>query len=195
MKYNLLHMIQVPSTSLWTDSLGLRIKTVLMREQTLKCGWTRKPQLRKTYLGFPDGSEVKNPPANAGDMVRSLVLEDPTCLGATKPVYHSYWACALEPRSHNFWSLCGLEPMFCNKRSHCTATTLAATTEKPVQHWRPRAAKNKSINKKNRLCTQSHVMLSKFFFLSRIFFSHWYNRWDNYPTRDCADQVGTLGNF
>ena len=100
--------------------------------------------------------------------VRSLVLEDPTCLGATKPVYHSYWACALEPRSHNFWSLCGLEPMFCNKRSHCTATTLAATREKPVQHWRPRAAKNKSINKKNRLCTQSHMMLSKFFFLIGI---------------------------
>ena len=67
LKYNLLHMIQVPSTSLWTDSLGLRIKTVLMREQTLKRGWTRKPQLRKTYLGFLDGSEVKNWTACAGD--------------------------------------------------------------------------------------------------------------------------------
>ena len=38
LKYNLLHMIQVPSASLWTDSLGLSIKTVLMREQTLKHG-------------------------------------------------------------------------------------------------------------------------------------------------------------
>ena len=37
--------------------------------------------------------------------VRSLVREDPTCRGATKPVRHNYWACALEPvlrskRSH-----------------------------------------------------------------------------------------------
>ena len=35
-------------------------------------------------------SVVKNPPANAGDTVRSLVREDPTCLGATKPMSPSY---------------------------------------------------------------------------------------------------------
>ena len=40
--------------------------------------------------GFPGGSVVKNPPANAGDTVRSLFWEDPTCLGATKPVCHNY---------------------------------------------------------------------------------------------------------
>ena len=40
--------------------------------------------------GFPGGSVVKNPPANAGDMVRSLIWEDPTCLGATKPVCRDY---------------------------------------------------------------------------------------------------------
>ena len=34
--------------------------------------------------------------------VRSLVQENSTCLGATKPVYHNYWACALEPGSHNY---------------------------------------------------------------------------------------------
>ena len=26
--------------------------------------------------------------------VRSLVLEDPTCLGATEPMSHNYWACS-----------------------------------------------------------------------------------------------------
>ena len=31
---------------------------------------------------------VRNPPANAGDTVQSLVLEDPTCGGATKPMFH-----------------------------------------------------------------------------------------------------------
>ena len=41
-----------------------------------------------------------------GTGVRALVQEDPTCCGATKPVRHNYWACALEPvlrskRSHH----------------------------------------------------------------------------------------------
>ena len=35
--------------------------------------------------------------------IRSLIGEHPTCLGATNPG-HSYWACALEPRSHNCWA-------------------------------------------------------------------------------------------
>ena len=36
--------------------------------------------------------------------VWSLVWEDPTC-GATKPMHHDYWACALEPGSCSCWSL------------------------------------------------------------------------------------------
>ena len=36
-----------------------------------------------------------------GTWVQSLVWEDPTCHGATKPVRHNYGACALEPMSHN----------------------------------------------------------------------------------------------
>ena len=39
-----------------------------------------------------------------GIQVRTLVQEDPTCCGATKPVSHNYWACAVEPASHNYWS-------------------------------------------------------------------------------------------
>ena len=34
--------------------------------------------------------------------VQALVWEDPTCRGATKPVCHNYWACVLEPASHNY---------------------------------------------------------------------------------------------
>ena len=37
-----------------------------------------------------------------GTRVRALVWENPTCRRATKPVRHSYWACALEPASHNY---------------------------------------------------------------------------------------------
>ena len=36
------------------------------------------------------GSVVKNPPASAGDMVQSLVQEDPTCLRAAKPMSSDY---------------------------------------------------------------------------------------------------------
>ena len=50
--------------------------------------------LKKHKLNFPGGPVVKNPPANAGD-VRSI---GKTPLhGATKPLCHNYWACALEP--------------------------------------------------------------------------------------------------
>ena len=37
-----------------------------------------------------------------GTQVQSLVQEDPTCHGATKPVCHNYWAWALEPTSRNY---------------------------------------------------------------------------------------------
>ena len=37
-----------------------------------------------------------------GTRVRSLGREDPTCLGAPKPVRYNYGACALEPTSHNY---------------------------------------------------------------------------------------------
>ena len=36
--------------------------------------------------GFPGGSVVKNLPVDVGDMVRSLIWEDPTCLGASRPM-------------------------------------------------------------------------------------------------------------
>jgi len=48
-----------------------------------------------------------------GTQVQSLVWEDSTYHGATKPVCHNCWA--HEPHD---WSSCTLEPMFCNKGSH-----------------------------------------------------------------------------
>ena len=34
--------------------------------------------------------------------LQSLIQEDPTYLGAAKPVRPNYWACALEPGNHNY---------------------------------------------------------------------------------------------
>ena len=45
---------------------------------------------KNQWRDFPGGAVVKNPPANAGTQVRSLVREDPTCHGATKPMSHNY---------------------------------------------------------------------------------------------------------
>ena len=68
-----------------------------------------------------------------GTWVRVLVREDPSCCRAAGPVSHNYWACALEPASHNYWARVPqllepvrLEPVLCNKRSHCN--------EKPAHH-------------------------------------------------------------
>ena len=43
-------------------------------------------------------------PPMQGTRVRALVREDPTCRGAAKAVHHNYWACALQPASHNCWA-------------------------------------------------------------------------------------------
>ena len=56
--------------------------------------------LRLCLPGFPGGSVVKNPPANTGD---TGSIPEPTCLRATKPRCHNYWACALEPGGCNYW--------------------------------------------------------------------------------------------
>ena len=108
-----------------------------------------KPALYGDSQDFPSGTSlvaqwlrIRLP--MQGTWVQSLVREDPTCRGATKPmlpnywspcalepVRHDYWACTLEPASHNYWAhmpqllkSARLEPVLHNKRSHCN--------EKPV---------------------------------------------------------------
>ena len=58
--------------------------------------------------------------------VWSLVWEDPTSRGATKPMFHNFWTCALEPGGLHYWSLSTPEFVLCSKRSPCN--------ENPVHH-------------------------------------------------------------
>ena len=44
---------------------------------------------KRRLRAFPDGPVVKNLPDNAGDRVRSLIWEDSTCWGSTKPLSHN----------------------------------------------------------------------------------------------------------
>ena len=62
-------------------------------------------------MGFPGGAVVKNQPANAADTSSSPGPGRSHMLRSNKPVHHNYWvslrsrACALQPASHNYWSL------------------------------------------------------------------------------------------
>ena len=67
-----------------------------------------------------------------GTRVRALVREYPTCHGATKPMCHNYWACALEPASYNYWSPHDTTTEACMPRA------CALQQEKPLQ-WEARA--------------------------------------------------------
>ena len=83
-----------------------------------------------------------------GTQVRALVREDPTCRGATKPVRHNYWSCALEPMSHNYWAHvpqllkpARLEPVLRNKRSHRSEKPAHRNEQQP-----PLAATRESLH-------------------------------------------------
>ena len=67
-------------------------------------------------LGFPDGSVVKNPPENAEDS--GLIPDLGTSHEAAKPTCRNYSACAPEPRSRDYRSLCPLPPVLHSERSH-----------------------------------------------------------------------------
>ena len=99
-----------------------------------------------------------------GTQVWALVREGPACHGATKPMRHNYWACALDLVSHNYWAcvpqllepVC-LEPVLHNKRSRHSGSPCTAMKSRPrllqlekarAQQRRPNTAKNKFIKKK-----------------------------------------------
>ena len=54
------------------------------------CYIKRKKKSLKLLSDFPGGPVVENPLAKARDTAQSLVWEDSTCLGATKPMPHHY---------------------------------------------------------------------------------------------------------
>ena len=84
--------------------------------------------------------------------VRALVREDPTYRGATKSVHHNYWACALEPASHNYWTRVPQllkpehpEPKL-HKRSHQNEKPPLAPTRESL-HAATKTQRSQKINK------------------------------------------------
>ena len=72
---------------------------------------------------------MKNPPANAGDMNRCLIQEDPTCQGATKPMGPKYRS----PRT--------LEPETATREGLAARGPHRATREQPP----PATAREKAV--------------------------------------------------
>ena len=74
-----------------------------------------------------------------GTQLQALVREDLTCRGTTKPVQHDYWACALEPASHNYRAR---EPQLLSPHATTTEARMpraqAPQQEKPPQ-WEAHA--------------------------------------------------------
>ena len=84
-----------------------------------------------------------------GTQVRALVWEDPTCHGATGPVHHNYWACALEPAGHG----CRAHVPHLLKPAHLRP---AHSNEDPTQ---PKIKINK-LKKKHKKQTKKHNISS-----------------------------------
>ena len=59
--------------------------------------------LKRDLPGLPRWLSGKESACRCRTGIWSLVWEDPTCLRATQPVRPNCWACALEPRNHNYW--------------------------------------------------------------------------------------------
>ena len=104
-----------------------------------------------------------------GTQVRSLVWEDPICRGATKPVHHYYWACALEPMCHNYWSPHTLSPCSATREATAMRSPHTATKSSPcslqlekarAHQQRPNTAKNsngifhKTTTNDLKICTE-----------------------------------------
>ena len=66
-----------------------------------------------------------------GTWIRSLVKEDSTCCGATKPVCHNYWAHTLEPMNHNYWA--------CMPHSWAHMPRACALPREQPPHWEAHA--------------------------------------------------------
>ena len=82
---------------------GTTFPSAKIKELSNQDHLSSKISFKNEGQGFPDSSVVMNPLANAGRHGLDLWSgEDPTCLGATKSVGHSYWAQALESKSCNY---------------------------------------------------------------------------------------------
>ena len=81
--------------------------------------WSKKKDIFSAYLVVQC---LRICLAMQGPLVPSLVQDDSTCPGATKPMHHNYWSFNLKPGSCDYWAQASqvskpvcLEPMLCKR--------------------------------------------------------------------------------
>ena len=96
--------------------------------------------------------------------VQSLICQDPTCRGTTTPMYHNYWACALEPGSCNYWSPRAWSP--CSATREVTATKsshislqLESSPRSPQLEQSPHSNKDLAQPKINKIVNLKYIYI------------------------------------
>ena len=127
--------------------LGNTIGTFLHRDK----GQTFILMSREKQNFHGGGATDKNPPANEGTWVGSLVSEDFTGREAPKPMRHNSWVGDLQSVGCNSRSLHTLEPVLHNKRNHGNERPVHRSKEQRLlatARKSPSAAKKTQCNKK-----------------------------------------------
>ena len=108
-----------PAASSWVSRALISSFTCLRwTSSLLPAGHWETVVKKAPHRGFPRVSMAKNPPANAGEVGSIPGSGRSHVCGATEPVCHNYWACALKPTHLNYWNLQTLDLRFHNKKSH-----------------------------------------------------------------------------
>ena len=106
--------------------------------------------------------------------VWSLIQEDSTCCGATKPMGHNCWACARGPVCCNYWSPHIWRTCFPTREATAVTSPQAATgaattwhnTRKPVQsNEDPAQPKKKEVLKKEIACLKNAYSVIRYWVL------------------------------
>ena len=111
--------------------------------------------------------------------VWSLICEDSTCCGATKPVHHNHWACAPRAWSRDYWAHV-LQPVLRNKRSHWNEkpshhVSRKAQAATKAQHSQKRVKKKK--RKKPSTSTYYNINLENIMLSERNQYKEPYTGW------------------
>ena len=123
---------------------GLGPRHILVTIATFISGLLKKtPKTQTLNIGFPGGSVVRNLPANSGDVVCSLVQEDLTWHGASKPVSHICWTWALEPGATTPEAQVPWGPRFSLREATIVISPHTTPRGKSSQQQRPSTAKIK----------------------------------------------------
>ena len=110
--------------------------------------------------------------------VRSLTQEDHTCHRAIKPVYHNYWACALEPGAATTGALEAGSPRSATREATTTRQSPFAVPHSSTLAWKiPRTEEPGRPQSMGSLRVRHDWATS----LSLFTFKHWRRKWQATP--------------